>query len=373
HLLTILEQFSPERGPLDGFLHAYFRSHKALGSKDRAYIGEMVYGLTRWGILVEALSAGERGWQERLAAYEKYSKLFDDALKHFPRLAPHVALSFPQELYDALKASLGEEEANLFCLHSNRPAPTTLRANLLKCTRTELAEILKEEGISTEPTLRSPYGLKLEKRLPLFHLESFKKGLFEMQDEGSQLLADLVDASPKQHVLDFCSGSGGKTLAFAHKLRGTGQLYLHDIRLNALQEAKKRMKRAGIENVQFIPSGAGKLKKLKNRMDWTLVDAPCTGTGTLRRNPDMKMRFSLAELKKTAELQRSILSEAVKSVKPGGHLVYSTCSVLKEENEDQVAWIEEHLPLKLLSSPLKTSPAQEEMDGFFGAVFVKST
>ena len=190
-----------------------------------------------------------------------------------------------------------------------------------------------------------------------------------MQDEASQQVAALVQAKPGDHVLDYCSGSGGKALAFAPAMDGKGQIYLHDIRAHILQEAKRRLKRAGVQNAQVLTTD--KLKPLKKKCDWVLVDAPCTGTGTLRRNPDMKWRFTGEMLQRLIGEQRTIFEKALSYLKPEGRIVYATCSILKEENSEQIAHFLKTYGLKLEDSPLQTLPEEGGMDGFFGAVLLR--
>jgi 16S rRNA C967 or C1407 C5-methylase (RsmB/RsmF family) len=183
------------------------------------------------------------------------------------------------------------------------------------------------------------------------------------------MIADLVEAKSGQRGLDYCSGSGGKTLAIAPKMGGKGELYLHDIRAYSLKEAVLRLRRAGIQNAQILPPDHATLKKLPGKMDWVLIDAPCSGTGTLRRNPDMKWKIDKAMIDRLVEEQRTIVKDALKYVKPEGRLVYATCSILPEENEAQVEFFISQLGLKLEKEPLKLLPQANGPDGFFGAVF----
>lgn len=200
-------------------------------------------------------------------------------------------------------------------------------------------------------------------------MPEFKKGLFEVQDEGSQLLAALVKAEPGQLVMDYCAGSGGKTLAFAPLMHNKGQIFLHDIRSYALIEARKRLKRAGIQNAQIVLAEDEKLKKLKKKMDWVLVDAPCSGTGTMRRNPDMKWAFTEDTIPRLVGQQRTIFEKALSYLHPQGKIIYATCSLLKEENEEQVTHFLKTYSLKLVAPFFQTKPSKGEMDGFFGAIF----
>lgn len=364
HLLSLFAEYDKSRLPLDRAMADYFRAHKALGSKDRGYIAETAYALMRWRDLLDAHLAPPYTWEKRL-------ELLDNVDHDDEALAPHTRLSFPQVLYDLLVSSWGEAKAREICRVSNTQAPITIRANLLKTTRDELLRRLMRD-YDVVAGLHSPTAIHFLKREPLFTLPEFKEGLFEMQDEASQLIAGLVDAKPGDHVLDFCSGSGGKTLAFAPGMQGQGQIYLHDIRQRALDEAKQRLRRAGIQNVQFVKDHSDQLKRLKKKCDWVLVDAPCTGTGTLRRNPDMKWRFDEETLPRLTGTQRTIFEQALSYLKPGGKIVYATCSVLKAENDDQIKHFLATYPVILAGEPMQIFPTEGGMDGFYGATLCKN-
>ncbi len=365
HLFTLLEEYENESLPLDFSISRYFRTHKALGSKDRAEIADTIYTLVRWKGLLDHLCEGTPSWEKRFEAYHSFKPESFQTDQSIP--AP-TRLSFPEPLYRLLLESHGEAAAQDICWASNHPAPTTVRINPLKTTRDAMVQ--KWKGLfELSPCVHSNLGIVIKRKLNFNELPEFKEGFFEVQDEGSQLLADLVEAEEGQHVLDFCSGSGGKTLAFAHKLKGKGQIHLHDVRPFILLEARKRLKRAGIQNIQLVSAGDPKLKRLKKHMDWVLVDAPCTGTGTLRRNPDMKWKFSEEMMNRFVGQQRMIFETALSYLKPGGKIVYGTCSLLKQENQHQVDHFLKAYPLKLVSEPLQTVPKIGEMDGFFGAVF----
>ena len=301
HLLSFLDTWGERGGALDAALSDYFRSHKALGSKDRAEISEKVYHQVRWKLLPEGADPAD----EKLP---------------FP-----IRVSAPPALWEAFVRSYGEKKAYELLMESNYPAPTTIRVNPLKTTRDALFE--KWKGLyEITKTEHSPLGIVFHRKISFFGLPEYKEGLFEVQDEGSQLVADKVNPKPGERVLDWCAGSGGKTLAFAYKTQGRGQLYLHDIRKGILYEARKRLSRAGAQNIQILFNDEEKkLNQLKKKMDWVLVDAPCTGTGTLRRNPEMKYRFDNDRLKKFVGDQRTIFEKALSFVKPGknrlGHLL----------------------------------------------------
>lgn len=368
HLFQLLEAFDQQNLPLDFFISLYFRSNKALGSKDRGFISEAVYTMIRWRGLLDYLCRENSPptWEDRFKTLLKVDLV---EIQEDESIPLHHRVSFPKVLFDILTHSFALEKAIDFCLASNYPAPTTVRANALKITREALLDLWKPI-YDVIPTKFAPHGITFQKKINFFDLASFKEGLFEVQDEGSQLLAGMVKAQPGQWVMDYCAGSGGKTLAFAPFLNKTGQIYLHDIRPQALLEGRKRLKRAGIQNAQIVKDDdEEKLKKLKRKMDWVLVDAPCTGTGTLRRNPDMKWNFQEETLKRLVGQQRVIFERALSYVKVGGCIVYGTCSVLREENQDQLDHFIKTYPLEMIGTPFTSVPSRGSMDGFFGVTF----
>lgn len=366
HLLQILNFFEEQSLPLDVFLRNYFRAHTAVGSKDRKEICEIIYGIIRWRGLLDHVSEKPISWESRFRAFAKFSQNFYCD----PSLPTHVRVSFPKSFYQLLSESLGEEKAFQFCLSCNEPAPTTVRANLLKTTRNALIESWQNR-YKVSSCRYSSVGIHFEEKINFFGMEEFKKGYFEIQDEASQLIAELIAIEPGMRFLDFCAGSGGKSLAVAPRLKGRGQLFLHDIRPQALREAKKRLKRAGIQNAQPLLPDSPNKRLLKLKMDWVLVDAPCTGTGTLRRNPDMKWKFDNQTLPRIVQEQRQIFDEALTYLKPEGHIVYATCSILPQENQHQAAFFLEQYPLEQVGETFSSFPASGEMDGFFGIVLKK--
>lgn len=360
HLFQILRRFENQYLPLDLFLSQYFRAHKQLGSKDRRFITQAVYGMSRWQSLLDHLVEGHPSWEKR---YSLFRCFHPDQFRYVNTIPLHIRISFPEELFNLLVEDYGEEKAVRLCQICNTEAPLTIRVNPLKTSRDEL--LLKWEAFEPLPTQHSPLGIRFKNRIPLTTLPEFREGHFEIQDEASQCAAELVKVKSGEQVFDFCAGSGGKTLAFAHRMKNRGQIYLHDIRTYILDQAKKRLKRAGIQNVQFIHPKHPHLKMLKKKMDWVLVDAPCSGTGTLRRNPDQKWKFSYALLNRLVGQQRIIFEQALSYVKPGGHIVYATCSLLHGENEKQLAHFLKTYPLKMAGDPFVSIPAYGEMDGFF--------
>jgi len=374
HLLDLLEDYSFERGPLDFYVSLYFRKNKALGSKDRAFISETIYALVRWMGLLDYICEINKipvTWKNRLSVYqhEDWKSRINDT-----SIDAHTRVSFPKVLFDLFVESHGFDKAFEIALFCNEPAPTTVRVNTMKISREALLEKWKQDGYEVIPCTESSCGITFLKKINFFNLPEFTEGCFEVQDEASQLVADLVQVLPKEQVLDYCSGSGGKTLAFAAKLGGTGQIFLHDIRLSTLYEARRRLKRAGIQNAQILSSENKQvLRQLKKSMDWVLVDAPCTGTGTLRRNPDMKWRFTEEMLIRLVGQQRTIFEQAQSFVKPGGHIVYATCSILKQENRDQMDRILKiHPNLSLEGEVFESTPKPQSKDGMFAFVTKKA-
>lgn len=330
HTSIILKKFDFKL-PLDRFLQRYFRANKAIGSKDRKVISESVYSAIR--------SAGQ---QEA------------DAETQFPYL-----------LLEKIIESHGITQGKEICFASNQRAPATIRVNLLKTSSREFLIERWQNLYAIQACQRSPLGISFSEHIHFANLPEFAEGLFEVQDEGSQLIAALVQSKPKQHVLDFCAGAGGKTLAFAPAMNNSGQIYLHDIRVHALSIARRRCQRAGIQNIQF-----GLPQKQTPSMDWVLCDVPCSGVGTLRRNPDLKWKFSLDLLNRLIEQQRQIVKEAYKYLSSSGRLVYATCSLLKEENQQQTQFFCQSLNL-CIEKELQIVTGENNMDGFYGVVLKK--
>ena len=367
HLVDLFLAFDRQHFPLDVFLRLYFRKHKAIGSHDRKYLSETVYGLIRWKGLLDFLCQKNPSWEERISLFERIS--VENYLEE-SSIPLHSRLSFPESYFKYLKESLGEEKAKQFCLESNYPAPTTIRTNSLKISRQELFGRLSSL-FTCSCGEHSPHAIHFANRANFFAIPEFLEGMFEVQDEASQLVALQVLARPGDHVLDYCSGAGGKALAIAPAMQGKGQLYVHDIRPQALVEAQKRLKRAGIQNTQCISYDDPKKKRFWGKMDWVLVDAPCSGSGTLRRNPDRKWLFQKSDIEELQEKQRKIFEDAYAFLKPKGHILYATCSVLPIENEEQIDFFLKKFPLKLVGTPFYSFPKRGEMDGFFAATLQK--
>lgn len=353
--------------PIDAYLNHYLRKNKAIGSNDRKAITEAVYTLIRNLGFIDAHLSPSPSWQARLQFF--FSGDLATLIER-SELPLYQKLSFPKDLFEHLVASFGEKKTVDFCLSSNKQAPIMIRVNALKTTRDTLLSRWKDV-YDISPCPKSIDGIIFHKKINFFTLSEFKEGLFEVQDEASQLIGGLVKAKPGDEVLDYCAGAGGKSLCIAPLMKNRGQIYLHDIRYSALLSAKKRLRRAGIQNAQIIFEDQKKMNRIKKRMDWVLVDAPCSGSGTWRRNPDQKWKFSLSMLRAVAEDQRKIFNEATTYVKPGGKIVYATCSVLLEENEKQIEYFCTTHNLTLAEPPFSSFPHDGQMDGFFGATLIK--
>jgi 16S rRNA (cytosine967-C5)-methyltransferase len=371
HLISLLEGYDRQSFPIDFYVSQYFRSNPALGSKDRAYISEEVYRLIRWKSLLDYLLEKEStvaSWRMRFKCLSEHDPKEYLTKEEIPL---HTRVSMTSELFDELVASWGKEKAVEIALACNEPAPTFVRVNTMKISREALLNKWQSQGYFVGAG-EIETSICFHKKVNFFTLPEFALGFFEVQDEGSQLVAQKIQAKPQQKVLDFCAGSGGKTLAFAPSLQGTGQIFLHDVRVSALKEAKKRLKRAGIQNAQVISSEEhGRLKLLKKSMDWVIVDAPCSGTGTLRRNPDMKLKFSKEMLLRLVSQQKVIFEQALSYVKPSGYILYVTCSILKEENSEQAAHFLRTYPIEQVGEPFESIPEPGKKDGFFAIMFQK--
>ncbi|MBN2479457.1 MAG: RsmB/NOP family class I SAM-dependent RNA methyltransferase, partial [Parachlamydiales bacterium] len=362
HILKILNEFSDSTLPLDVFLRFYLKKNKALGSKDRQYIADTIYKIIRFKGFLDYFIKDPITWEKRLEALFEvdFEKKQSDS-----SIPLHIRLSFPEVYFEKIKSSYGEKQAVDFCKVSNNKACTTIRTNTLKISRDELFKKFLEKNCLVEKTQNSSEGIRFLKKENFFSMQEFKLGYFEIQDEASQMVSFLIDVKPKEHILDYCAGAGGKSLAYAPKMLKKGQIYLYDIRDFALKEAKKRFKRAGIENFQIITSE--KLNRLTNKMDKVILDVPCSGSGTLMRNPDMKWRFKLENQISLIETQRNIFSEGIKYLKPGGKIIYITCSIFPDENEKQVEYFINKYSLKE-EKRFFTFPKTNLHDGFFGSV-----
>lgn len=337
--------------PADQVVSRFFRDHRELGPRERATLAETVYTVLRKKLLFDHLSPSGSGPKERRMAILGFhgprdflkSALNDtekrwldncDAVKQDDLLERHRH-NLPEWLVAPLKAQLGDQFWRLV-ESLQQPAPLDLRVNALTDKRPDVQKELALAGIKSVATPFSPWGLRIEGKPALTKLDAFARGAVEVQDEGSQLLALLLDAKRGEMVVDFCAGAGGKTLAIGATMRNTGRLYAFDTSAHRLDALKPRLARSKLSNVHpaaIAHERDDRIKRLAGKIDRVLVDAPCSGLGTLRRNPDLKWRQSLQSVRELTVKQAAILQSAARLVKSGGRLVYATCSILLEENE----------------------------------------
>ena len=337
--------------PADQVVSRYFRERRELGPRERATLAETVYTVLRKKLLFDHMSPSGSGPKERRMAILGFhgprdflkSALSDvekrwldqcDAVKPEDLLERHRH-NLPEWLVAPLKAQLGEGFWPLV-QSLQQSAPLDLRVNALTDKRPDVQKELGLAGIPAVATPFSPWGLRIEGKPALAKLDAFARGAVEVQDEGSQLLALLLDAKRGEMVVDFCAGAGGKTLAIGATMRSTGRLYAFDTSAHRLDALKPRLARSKLSNVHpaaIAHERDERIKRLAGKIDRVLVDAPCSGLGTLRRNPDLKWRQSPKAIEELTAKQGAILQSAARLVKPGGRLIYATCSVLPEENE----------------------------------------
>ena len=421
-LLTEVE--AVPRRPADATANAFFRERRYIGSGDRRAVAERAWGVLRqrlrleWHLAARGLPPTPR---LLLMAYlllvERWSR--DEVLQGFPggrfnaeqpdpgELATIKALegtplvapampdgarfNLPDWALPGYRARFGQELAEAAAAMDGG-APLDLRANLLRGTREEAAAALATEGIATEPMAFSPWGLRIPDRRPILASRAFTQGLVEIQDEGSQLIALLTGAKPGMRIVDYCAGAAGKTLAVAAMMGNRGRIVACDVSAVRLEGAAKRLRRAGVDNAErhLLAPGDRWVKRRAGQFDCVLVDAPCTGSGTWRRNPDARTRTGARDLEELITKQRAILESVAGLVRPGGRLVYATCSVLPEEDGVQVenflshhgeyeavplaeAWAEAFAPGVAPPPPgagpwMELAPHRQGTDGFFAAV-----
>jgi len=348
---SLIEQVFKFEHPADAVVARFFREHRSLGPRERTTLSDTVYAALRQRLRFEWLARSGSGpkWRRlailafpgdtdflKSALTEPEKTWLDNclAVTDADLLAPHRH-NLPEWLAAALREQLGAEfDALVACL--DQPAALDLRVNTLKKKREAVLAELQQAGLVGEPTPFSPLGIRLQGKPSLAKWPAFVQGEVEVQDEGSQLLALLLDAKRGEMVVDFCAGAGGKTLAIGVAMRNSGRLYAFDTSAHRLDALKPRLARSGLSNVHPVAIAHerdDRIKRLAGKIDRVLVDAPCSGLGTLRRSPDLKWRQTPQTVAAQAQLQQAILNSAVRLLKPGGRLVYATCSLLKEENE----------------------------------------
>jgi 16S rRNA (cytosine967-C5)-methyltransferase len=349
--------------PADAVVSAYFRGQRALGARDRHALAETVYAVLRRRLWLQHTVQDGRGALERrlaMAGWQGDARTLQAALepherdwlaglqKKAPAAAPDkLRHNLPDWLAGALHQQLDEPSFQQLTQALLEPAPLDLRVNGWKAKREDVLSELLQAGLDVAPTPFSPWGLRVQGRPALQDTPAFRAGRFEVQDEGSQLLAMLLDAKRGEMVVDFCAGAGGKTLALGAAMRNTGRLYAFDTSGHRLDAMKPRLVRSGLSNVhtvQIAHERDERVKRLAGKIDRVLVDAPCSGLGTLRRNPDLKWRQNPQAVAEMRARQQAILSAAARLLKPGGRLVYATCSLLEVENEGVAQTFEQAHP-----------------------------
>jgi 16S rRNA (cytosine967-C5)-methyltransferase len=402
--------------PADAKLSEFFRNNRELGTKERAFVAESVYGVLRRLRYLSMVTASEEGdaddarklilaWLLRIEgkSIRELESMLSEQQKEWAvtikaKATDDLPLAVQADvrdwLWEKLVAQYGEKEALAICRSMFEQATLDLRVNTIKANREDVLKKMLAENTSNEHIIAitpiSPIGIRMPARLGINKHVLFTEGKIEVQDEGSQILSYLVAPKRGQMVADFCAGAGGKTLAIGALMKNTGRLYAFDVSEKRLANLGQRLKRSGLSNLhaQVITGETDqKLKRLNGKFDRVLVDAPCSGLGTLRRNPDLKWRQTEQDVVDLTQKQTNILARAAKLVKAGGRLIYGTCSLLRDENEAIAeAFLSAHPDFKLLpvnqilaqqqipldtGEYLKLSPHLHNTDGFFAAVFEK--
>jgi 16S rRNA (cytosine967-C5)-methyltransferase len=404
-----LMRILPMSQPADAELHRFFRAHPDLGKHDRQFIAETVFGILRRRIGLEFHTGADTPRRLLLAYLNRVQGMSlrqleplmgnDNAqwaagLKARPDAAAplHVKAELPEWLTALLVHDMAGDEILALGRALQQPASLDLRVNALTADRDKVMQQLAIEGFKVQPTPYAPLGIRVDGNPALGRNALFTSGRIEIQDEGSQLLSYLVAPKRREMVVDFCAGAGGKTLALGALMQSQGRLYAFDVSESRLNKMKPRLARSGLSNVHpqlLVNENDIKVKRLAGKIDRVLVDAPCSGFGTLRRNPDLKWRQTEAGIAELAAKQRRILTAAAALVKPGGRVVYATCSFVRAENQDVVAaFLAGHPQFRLLPAnhvlaqqqiPLDTGdclqlyPHRHGCDGFFAAVLVRES
>lgn len=386
-----MRQIFVEGSYADKAVERLLKTDKRWGKRDRAFVAETLYEIVRWKRLyseiaevkepfdradnykIFAVWAILRGislppWKEFEGTPQRRIKGKFDQLKQIRKFRE----SIPDWLDDLGAASLGESLWASELAALNNPAPLVLRVNRLKTTSETLRASLREEGFIANPIADYPDALVLSERGSVFTTRAFGEGWFEVQDASSQRVARLLNPEPGMRVIDCCAGAGGKTLHLAALMENKGQIIAADIYANKLHELKRRARRAGAFNIETRTIEDSKtLKRLHGKADRVLIDAPCTGLGVLRRNPDAKWKLQPDFVGTICATQKEILEQYSKLVKPGGKLVYATCSILPQENQDQVKWFLKSEAGKdfELETEVPILASVSGFDGFYMALF----
>jgi 16S rRNA (cytosine967-C5)-methyltransferase len=405
HAETALGELLRFTGPADQVLSRYFRAHGELGQRDRAFIAESCFAVLRRRRSLEAAAGCAEPHALLAAALARVfgfsgralGELVDTALiervrsAHADEWPDAVRADLPDWLWQRVATERGRDEAMRLAQGLLNPAPLDLRVNLARVSRDEVLARLSADGIAASATPYSPAGVRLGEKPAINHHALFRDGLIEVQDEGSQLLAFILAPRRGEMIADYCAGAGGKTLALAMLMRGSGRVYAMDVSAKRLAALGIRAARAQVNNIHSIAlagDGDARAKRLAGKLERVLVDAPCSGFGTLRRNPDLKWRHGAEAIVELVRKQRQILEAAARLIKPGGRLLYATCSILGEENESVAdAFQAAHPEFRPLSCSqllagqrialdtgerLRLAPHLYGTDGFFAAAFERA-
>lgn len=405
--VTAMRTVLPLAYPADAILRRFFQDNPMLGAQDRAFIAETVFGILRHRFFLESLAKQVTPRTLVLAFLVKFqgmnlreltpliseseAKWLVEVKASKPDALPlAIRAEFPAWLVEKLQPDMPDQDILELGLSLQQPAPLDLRVNTILAKRDEILETFQQEGIAAQATPYSPCGIRLSGKPAVNRHALFLSGKIEVQDEGSQLLGYLLAPKRGEMVVDFCAGAGGKSLLLGALMHSKGRLYAFDVSEKRLNNLKPRFKRSGLSNLhaQLIANeNDSKVRRLAGKIDRVLVDAPCSGLGTLRRNPDLKWRQSPQSIEELKAIQAAILSAAASLLKPGGRLVYATCSLLPEENQTIVSdFVATHPQFTLLNCSellaqqkislntgefLQLSPRLHQTDGFFAAALTR--
>lgn len=368
HLLSAIEdilfEVFSENKYADKTIEKSFKNHRKWGSRDRKFVAETVYEVVRWKRLYSAIRGESYAdWLQAHLTKEEWSPQVSESLSRA------VRESIPDWLDQLGESQFGAQWDSIL-KSLNRKSEVDLRVNTLRAQPAQVLKSLQEEGYSVSQLSEQPETLVLNERKNVFTSEAFKKGFFEVQDRASQKVGHFLGPLGGERVIDACAGAGGKSLHLAALMHNRGKIISLDIHEWKLKELRARASRAGANIIEARVIDSTKvIKRLHDSADRVLLDVPCSGLGVLRRNPDTKWKLTPAEIERLIELQRDILDRYCLMLKPGGVMVYSTCSFLKSENEEQVeGFLDQHSQFELLDV-LRINPDQGLGDGFFAAKF----
>lgn len=409
-VIELIDAFLTYKLPFDQIMARFFREHRYMGSSDRREIAEFSYDILRsfekirfinskitsdyarfivvTALLtlrrydeqkVESVFNGKEHSPKKLTPFDR--KFINHVINSDYQFPENAELNYPAWLHEKLSIAFPNNmQSEMAAL--NTKAPLDIRVNTIKSDLDSIICSMRAEGFDAYRTAISPVGIRIKNRRMTHAHKLISEGYIEIQDEGSQIIALECDVHPGDAVVDFCAGAGGKTLALANLMNNKGRIYATDINLAKLENAKLRLRKAGISNVYCHELTSKWIKRHNQMADVVLVDAPCSGSGTWRRNPDMRFRLTENDVVELTKKQRRIIDMAKNIVKIGGRLVYATCSIFNDENEDQVKWFLDNNPNFVVDRPIfvksnekfvKMSPYKTDTDGFFCVKFIRQS